>query len=356
MAPVKPLRELGWGAEREQELAALELPADAMPGRVARSEAAVAHVWTDAGARIARIPSRMRQGPERPAVGDWVVVAGDDPSARVDRVLDRSTQFVRRAAGRRVQSQVVAANVDVVFVASGLDGDYSPRRIERYLTASVASGARPIILLTKAGLCDDPARFVAEAESVAPGIPVHAIDVIDGIDDEAAHQYLTAGTTAALVGSSGVGKSTLVNFWIGETRQRVEAVRDRDQRGQHTTTARELFVLPGGALVVDTPGMRELALWADPSALDGAFTDIDELAAKCRFSDCRHDAEPGCAVRDACIGGELAADRLESYLALRGEIETTSASAMMPEHERRRRGQAFAKMAREVQRLKRHRR
>ena len=182
-------------------------------------------------------------------------------------------------------------------------------------------GARPVVLLTKAGLCHDIDARVTVARAVAPGVPVHAMDVIDGIDPSAADEYLRPGITAALVGSSGVGKSTLINHWLGEARQATADVRAGDRKGVHTTTARELFRLDSGALVIDTPGMRELALWADEVALDDAFADIEEVARRCRFSNCRHESEPDCAVRVAVGDGTLEQGRLENYLALRRELE-----------------------------------
>ena len=281
-------------------------------------------MWTEEGPIEARIPGKLKGSDVRPVVGDWVVVRPAAKETRIDEVLSRETIFVRRAAGRRVQRQAIAANVDVVFIVSGLDGDFSPRRLERYLTAVSDTGAQAVVLLTKAGMVEDPDVFVQEARRSVPTVPVHAIDVVDGVDPGAADPYLGPGSTAALVGSSGVGKSTLLNHWLGEARQPTGGVRARDKRGQHTTTAREMFVLPSGALVVDTPGMRELALWADPTALAVAFADIDAIARDCRFSDCRHDGEPECAVRAAVEGGELDAARFESYLRLRAEIENTS--------------------------------
>jgi ribosome biogenesis GTPase / thiamine phosphate phosphatase len=318
---MSPTPDMGWNEERAQQLLELrERWPDAFAGRVARVEAAVATCWTERGSIIAHLPSKLRVPEGRPAVGDWAVLRpGEQP--RIEALLPRATQFVRRAAGRRVLKQVVAANVDVMFLVSSLDGDFNPRRLERYLTAARDGGARPVILLTKAGLCADVAAELAVARSAAPDVPVHAMDVIDGIDAAAAHDYLRPGITAGLVGSSGVGKSTLINHWLGEDRQATGEVRAGDRKGVHTTTARELFRLPSGALVIDTPGMRELALWADDDALDEAFADVEALSQRCRFANCRHAAEPGCAVRAAMEEGVIDAARVSSYLALRRELE-----------------------------------
>lgn len=312
-----PLPAWGWTPERQRALDEERTRNPGLrPGRVARTEGAVATVWTEAGEGLFHLPPRLRPAEARPAVGDWVVVSQE----AIHAVLPRKTCFVRRAAGRKLQRQVVAANVDVVFVVSSLDGDFSPRRLERYLTAVAGSGAEPVVLLTKAALVAAPERCVGEAQVAAPGLPVHAIDVLAGVEVEGPRAYLRPGITAALVGSSGVGKSTLLNDWLGEARQAVGEVRPRDRRGQHTTTHRELFVLPSGALVIDTPGMRELAPWTEPSAVDRVFPEISAVAGGCRFTDCEHLDEPDCAVRGALAAGQLDPSRVESYRALRREV------------------------------------
>ena len=258
-----------------------------------------------------------------PVVGDWVAADILDESPKravVGAILPRVSVFARKEAGERVRQQPVAANVDTVFIASGLDGDFSLRRIERYLALAWESGALPVVLLTKSDLCADVESRIREVEDIAPGVFVHALSIIqqtgfDGIDD-----YLVKGKTVALLGSSGVGKSTIINYLLGNTVQQVNEVRENDSRGRHTTTSRQIFITPSGGLVVDTPGMRELQLWNASDGLGEAFRDIEEIATNCRFGDCRHESEPGCAVQNALRTGRLDPLRMESYRKLLREL------------------------------------
>jgi ribosome biogenesis GTPase / thiamine phosphate phosphatase len=253
-----------------------------------------------------------------PVVGDWVaarVVAAD--YAIVEAVLPRRTCFSRRAAGRREDEQPVAANIDLVFLVCGLDGDFNLRRLERYLTLAAESGAAPVVVLNKADLCNDVAGRMTDVQSVAGGAPVAVVRARE--DAGALFPFLRPGYTAALLGSSGVGKSTIVNRLVGEEWLRTGEVRDSDSRGRHTTTHRELVALPGGGALIDTPGMRELQLWAGSDSVDRAFHEIASAAAGCRFRDCSHTGEPGCAVAEALESGSLARDRWESYRKLLAE-------------------------------------
>ena len=296
-----------------------------LPGRVASVSRHLYRVYTEQDELLAEVSERMRHESSRrdlPAVGDWVAVSprGEEKRATICAVLPRKSQFSRRAAGTGDVEQVLAANIDILFIVSGLDHDHNPRRIERYLTLAGESGASPVIVLNKSDLCSDLEQKVREVRAVAGAVPVHVISCTASQGLEQLTAYLGVGVTAALLGSSGVGKSTLVNRILGEEAQRVREVRAGDSRGRHTTTSRELKVIPSGGMLIDNPGMRELRLGTAEEGLGSAFADIDSLAAGCRFSDCRHREEPGCAVRLALEEGALERGRFESYLKLQREI------------------------------------
>ncbi|MBO9540629.1 ribosome small subunit-dependent GTPase A [bacterium] len=295
-------------------------------GRVASQARDAYSLLTENGEVEARLSGKLRFDAEakealHPAVGDWVRLSwhNDGTSALIHEVLPRTSKFSRNAAGKGVHEQIVATNVDVVFLVNALNLDFNLRRIERYLALAWESGATPVVLLTKADLCDDVEARCEAVRAIAPGVPVHALSASAGTGLEALDTYLRPGKTVALLGSSGAGKSTLFNRLLGSDRQQVQAVRDGDDRGRHTTTRRELVLLPSGALALDTPGMRELQLWEGGDGIQETFAEIAAFAARCRFRDCRHDAEPGCAVRTALEAGVLDAERLASFRKLERE-------------------------------------
>jgi ribosome biogenesis GTPase / thiamine phosphate phosphatase len=256
-----------------------------------------------------------------PAVGDWVVVtATGDGAARIEQILPRQTQFIRKAPGDRTEQQVLAANVDAVFLVSGLDYDFNLRRIERYLVLAGESGARPIIVLNKADLCDDINERIKEVESIATDVPIVAMSALYDQGLEAFEKHLPGKSTAVLLGSSGVGKSTIINHLMGKEIQTTRGVRENDSHGRHTTTHRELMMLGWGAMLIDTPGLRELQLWGEAQSVQDTFQDVAELATACRFTDCSHGSEPGCAVSQALQDGYLDQGRYESYIKLQREI------------------------------------
>lgn len=272
---------------------------------------------TVAGAFRHRVMARR----EYPAVGDWVALRAHEVGRRavIHAVLPRRSKFSRKVAGDETDEQIVAANIDTVFLMMGLDADYSLRRLERYLATAHEGGASPVVVLNKADVCDDVDARLAEATTAAGGAPVVAVSTKHDADLAAIAAYVAPGRTIALLGSSGVGKSTLVNRLAGRDIQRTREVRASDQAGRHTTTHRQLIILSGGGLLVDTPGLRELQLWDSGEGLGAAFDDIEALASGCRFRDCRHDTEPGCAVKAAVADGRLDARRHQSYLDLRRE-------------------------------------
>jgi ribosome biogenesis GTPase / thiamine phosphate phosphatase len=319
------LDDLGW----DDQLATEFEPHDAAgltPGRVVVQHRGVYVVQTEDGELRANAAGRLSHeaagAGDLPAVGDWVAVAArpEEGAATIQAVLPRRTTFSRKVAWNAAEEQVLAANIDVVFLLTSLNEDLNLRRLERYLTLAWESGARPVVVLTKTDLAADVALQVLEVEEVAFGVPVHAISSLTGDGLDVIRSYLEPGRTIALLGSSGVGKSTLVNTLAGREVLAVREIRESDGEGRHTTTHRQLVLLPGGGLVLDTPGMRELQLWESADGLGEAFADVEELAANCRFNDCAHRSEPGCAVQAALDDGTLDFGRWTSYQKLQREL------------------------------------
>ncbi len=309
-----PLADLGWDPSLSPDL-----PDDLRPARVTLHGRDVWRVHDGATELSVPVRGRLRQDPHGlPVAGDWVLLAGAGDDSVVESVVPRRTALVRKVAGARTEEQVVAANVDVVLICAPVHS-LNARRLERELTLVWESGARPVVAITKADLDDEVSETVAEIAAIAVGAEVLAVSSYDGAGLDEVRGLMPAGTTMAVIGPSGAGKSTLVNALVGAEVLATTAIRS-DNRGVHTTTARHLVPVPGAGLVLDTPGMRELALWADEDALDATFVDVDDLAATCRFNDCLHGSEPGCAVRAAVEAGELDPDRLASWRKLQREL------------------------------------
>ena len=311
------LARLGWTPERELEFDP-HRAAGLVAGRVAVEHRSAYVVYTEHGEMRSELAGRLRHDDVWPAVGDWV---GVRPPATIAAVLSRRTVFSRKEPWLAAKEQVLAANADTVLVTTALTRvDFNLRRLERYLATAWESGAAPAIVLTKTDLCDDLEAAVREVEAIAFGVPVHPINGLTGEGVEALGAYLAGNRTIALLGSSGVGKSTIVNHLAGGELMPTAEIGD-DGRGRHTTRHRELVPLPGGGLVLDTPGLRELQLWDVGEGLDTTFEDVGALAARCRFTDCGHDSEPGCAVRAALRDGTLTRQRFDSWRKLERELE-----------------------------------
>ncbi|HXT21111.1 MAG TPA: ribosome small subunit-dependent GTPase A [Thermoanaerobaculia bacterium] len=336
LSSTAPLQALGWSAlwqaSFDSFLSALGSHTLSLePGRVLAGSRDALRVGTARGEEEALVPGRLLYRAESPAelpcVGDWLALrrldeaAGEQPLL-VEAVLPRKSVFVRRAAGRRSEPQALAANVDLALLVAGLDEPWKPRRLERWLALTREAGVPAVVVLTKLDLCveDDAAAVIAAASALAAPAPVHAVDALGGAGVERLRPHLRAGETVVLLGISGAGKSTLANQLAGRPLAATGALAD-DGRGRHTTTRRELLPLPGGALLLDTPGLREVGLWLGDDDLAGTFPEIDALAQSCRFRDCTHESEPDCAVREAVAAGSLDADRLASFRQLTAERE-----------------------------------
>ncbi len=293
------------------------------PGRVVRSDRGFVFVQTAGGMVMARLATRLvKQADDdgMPVVGDWVLLGGDPSEPLAEYVLPRTAAIVRRDPGRAARPQVLAANVDTVMVTHPLAEEPNLSRIERELALVWESGSAPVVVLTKDDLSDDVTRALETVGGIAPDVPVHATSAVTGDGLDEVRTYLEPGRTLALIGPSGSGKSTLINVLAGEDVRATKDVRVSDGRGRHTTVSRELILLPGGGMVIDTPGLRAVGMWESAEGIDRTFSDISALAERCRFRDCRHEGEPGCAVEEAVAEGTVTARRLESYRELQAEV------------------------------------
>lgn len=283
-------------------------------------------IYTEDGDYLAEVSGKMRfQSDERqdyPAIGDWVIasIRGKQENAIIHGILPRKSKFSRKEAGLKTNEQILTANVDTVFLVNALNNNFNVRRIERYLILAWESGAVPVIVLSKADLCEDIDQKVNEVELSAAGVPCYAVSTVTGQGIDELKKYFGEGKTVSLLGSSGVGKSTLINYLMEKEVQKTNSTRESDDRGRHTSTSREMFFIPEGGLIVDTPGMRELQLWNGDEGISETFTDIEELSKQCRFRDCTHENEPGCAVREAIEQGIISAERLANYRKLQKEL------------------------------------
>ncbi len=351
------IEDFGWN-DRLRSLFGLVQPGGLVPARVVRADRGAAKVETENGASAAVIAGNLDSSGEAgpPAVGDWVALDSCDGTRVIRAILPRTGALARRRPGAADHEQVVAANVDLVLIVESLERGPNPRRIERATALAWDGGAQPVVVLTKADICSDLEASIARAAEGAPFCDVVPLSSVtgEGLDELAGR--LVSGTTAVLLGPSGVGKSTLTNRLLGEERLAVAEVRSGDAKGRHTTTSRELVVVPGGGCLIDTPGIRELGLWLDSGAVRLAFPEIEEAAENCRFGDCRHESEPGCAVLEAVELGVLDARRVDSFLRLRKEAENLDLRRdESRRYEIRSRERSFGRMVREAVKLKKNR-
>lgn len=332
------------------------------PGRIIRQHRQLYHLVGENGEYEASLSGRylhqLTDSREYPTVGDWVAFdpVPNEEKGVIQRLLSRRSAFVRNTPGEKTEAQVVAANVDKIFLVSALDEDFNLRRIERYLTEVWESGATPVIILNKIDKCDDPDLYSDQVGEIALGVDIVSLSATENIGFEQLQRFLKPKQTIALLGSSGVGKSSIINRLLGYDKMKVSEISDEKSKGRHTTTHRELTVLDNGTILIDTPGLRSIRLWADEDSLDQSFADIDQLARDCRFVDCEHGTEPGCAVKAALDDGTIDQKRFNNYLKMRRELASLERrKSDLGRHLDKVRGKKFAQRRKEVKKQKPHR-
>ena len=360
------LIDLGWNDFFQANFESLNLK-DVIPARVAVQQKDRSIILCEQGEFQSEVSGKFRHRAlskaDYPTVGDWVLITikPERDGAVIHSLLPRKSKFSRKAvlAGGpkygdgKTEEQVLSANIDTAFIVAGLDGEYNLRRLERYIAVAYDSGTSPVVVLNKSDLCDDIGAIVSDVEGAIIGVPVHSVSALITDSLEILKDYFGRGKTVSFLGSSGVGKSTMINTLLGYERQKTGEVRESDSRGRHTTTYRELIVLPEGGILIDTPGMREIEIWGDENGLSKAFDDIEELASQCRFNDCTHGNEPGCAVKKALETGELDNKRYQNYLKLQRELKRLALRRTGKEaHYQRMQGKKFSSMVKEVKKLK----
>jgi len=320
------LSALGWNKDLEKEFA--DISSSYEVGRVAIEYKSLYKIYCEnkelLGAVSGKLIYSASERDDYPAVGDWVIIdknLSPDDRAVIHGILRRKSKFSRKCAGKTITEQIVAVNIDTVFICMSLNQNFNPRRLERFITMAWESGAIPVVLLTKSDLCENIEEKLKEAKEAAIGVDIHCISCLDETAAKIVHNYIKPGQTVAFLGSSGVGKSTIINRLLGEDRLDTQEISDMGDRGRHTTTNRELILLPDGGIVIDTPGMREFHILDAEESIGTAFSDIESFSKNCRFSDCTHTTEPQCAVKEAILNGSLSEKRYNNYMKLKKEAE-----------------------------------